>query len=121
MKSRIAEQGFDYPAAPAQPCGVDDSSLSVAFDYEGPLLRAAVEQIAGTEPGQHPSIFIINPLGEPLMPVADRDAIFLNCDDSENAKRNATLVCSLELTNKCSVGPKERAEGGVSYDQFGMP
>ena len=49
MKFRIAERGFDYPAAPAQPCAVDDSSLSVAFDHEGPLFRAAVEQWLAAE------------------------------------------------------------------------
>jgi len=35
IKFRIAERGFDYPAAPAQPCAVDDSPLSVAVDHDG--------------------------------------------------------------------------------------
>ena len=51
IKFRIAERGFDYPAAPAQPCAVDDSPMSVAVDHDGsPLFRSAVEQIVGREP-----------------------------------------------------------------------
>ena len=50
IKFRIAERGFDCPAAPAQPCAVNDSPLSVTFDPDGsPLFRSAVEQIVGRE------------------------------------------------------------------------